>query len=120
MSGTLPPGLKTALDNATASAKANAVANAAANGQSTDPTKNSVLAQQLAAIDAEAAAQIGTIGESLLQAGATESGMANALYTTLAQIDQTNTTNVGKAIANMAAALNTGGTKIQIGGTSTA
>lgn len=118
LQGKLPPGLQTALDQATASAKANAVANAAKNGQSTDPTQNTMLAQQLEAIDMQAKAQIASIGESLLQAGATESGMADKLYAELAAIDQQQTTNIGKAIANMAAALNTGKTTIQIGGTS--
>lgn len=115
--GTLPPGLQTSLNEATAAAKANAISNAAAQGLPTDPKQNTALATTLAAIDSRATAAIAQIGQQLLTAGATESGMSNQLYQVLAQIDQTQTQNIGKAIANMAAALSTGGQRpvIQIG-----
>lgn len=116
--GTLPPGLKSSVDQATAAAKAAAISNAASQGLPTDPTHNTALAETLAGIDQKALATVSQIGQQLLNAGVSESGMANQLYQSLQQIDQTQTNNIGKSIAAMAAALNTGGTKIQIGGTS--
>ncbi len=118
--GTLPPGLQGSVDQATASAKANAVANAAAQGLPTDPTQNTALAMRLAQIDQQGPIVAAQIAQQLLSSGASFSGLSNQLYMQLAQIDQQQTQNIGKAIANMAAALNTGGTKIQIGGSAAA
>ena len=116
-SGTLPPGLQAGLDQATASAIASAKANAAANGQSTDPTKNTVLAQQIQAIQEAATASSGQIAETLLQAGVSESGLADNLYTTLANIDATQTQNTIKALASLSAALSGKTPGIALGGT---
>lgn len=116
-SGTLPPGLQASVDQATQSAKATAIANAAQQGLPTDPTQNSALAARLSQIDQQGPIVAAQIAQQLLQSGATYAGLSDQLYTQLAQIDQTQTQQVGKAIANMASALNTGGTKIQIGGT---
>lgn len=116
-SGTLPPGLQASVDQATQSAKATAISNAASQGLPTDPAQNTALAQRLAQIDAQGPIVAAQIAQQLLSSGATYAGLSDQLYTQLAQIDQTQTTNIGKAIANMASALNTGGTKIQIGGT---
>jgi hypothetical protein len=111
-SGTLPPGYQAQVDQAIASAKTNAISNAANQGLSTDPTKNTALAATLAQIDQQApilTAQIGqqllTSGEGLIGTGVQASGLSSSIYTTLANIDQTQTAAVGKAIANMAAAL---------------
>lgn len=117
-SGTLPPGLQASVDQATQSAKATAIANAAQQGLPTDPTQNSALAARLSQIDQQGPIVAAQIAQQLLQSGASYAGLSDTLYTQLAQIDQTQTQQVGKAIANMASALNTGGTKIQIGGTS--
>jgi hypothetical protein len=117
-SGTLPAGLQASVDKAVSAAKANAIANAAAQGLPTDPTRNTALATTLADIDAKAPALIAQLGEQLMTTGVQESGLSSQLYSTLAQIDQTQTTNMGKAIANFAAAMSPGGTRIQIGGSS--
>lgn len=104
-SGTLPPGLKAGVDQAVSSAKANAISNAAKSGQSTDPTQNTALAAQLQAIEAQVPQLTAQIGQQLLTSGISASGLSSSLYTTLANIDQTQTTAIGKSIANMSAAL---------------
>ena len=117
-SGTLPPGLQASVDKAVADAKSHAISNAAHQGLPTDPTQNTALAATLAGIDNQVPILTAQLGQQLLSAGVQESGLSSQLYTSLAQIDQTQTTNMGKAIANFAAAMSPGGTKIQIGGTS--
>lgn len=117
-SGDLPPGLKSQLTQATAGAKAAVISNFAKQGMSTDPSKNSALAQQLAQIDQQAIITTASIGQSLLTTGINESGMASDLFKTLSNIDQTQTAMIGKSIAAMAAAFGGGGPKIQIGGSS--
>jgi hypothetical protein len=104
-SGNLPPGLKMGLDEATSAAKARVIQNFANQGMATDPTKNSALAAQLAAIDQRAIIATAQIGQQLLGSGIQQSGMASSLYNTLAQIDQTQTQRIGQSIANFAAAL---------------
>lgn len=105
-SGSLPPGLKTSLDEATKAAKATIISNFASRGMSTDPSKNSVLAQELAAVDTQAVISTAQIGQQLLQTGVNESGMASDLYKTLASIDQSQNAQIQQSIANFAAALN--------------
>lgn len=116
-SGTLPAGLKAGLDQATASAKAKVISNYAAQGMSTDPSQNSTLAQQLALIDQQAIITTAQIGQQLFSTGVQESGLASGLYSTLANLDQTQTQRVGQAISSMAAALspNRGGLSLSIG-----
>lgn len=116
-SGTLPPGLQTSVDQASAGARARIIASYAAQGLGSDPTHNSALAQDLAAVDERTSAMIAQIGQQLLTSGASYSQMSDQLLGQLAQIDQTQTSNIGRSIASMAAALNTGSTRIQIGGT---
>ena len=118
-SGTLPPGLQQSVTDAIAAEKARIISNFAAQGMSTDPTKNSALAAELSQADQQGPVLIAQIGEQLLNAGISESGLSNALYSELAQIDQTQTNAVGQAIANMAAALSSSRTTVQIGGTTT-
>ena len=108
-SGDLPPGLKASLTQATEGAKAKVIQNFANQGLSTDPTKNSALQQQLAAIDQQAIISTAQIGQQLLTTGINESGMASDLYKKLSDIDATQTAAIGKAIASMASALNGGG-----------
>lgn len=117
LTGTVPAGNQAAIDQSIAEAKANAISNAAGQGLPTDPTKNSALAATLAKIDAQGPILAAQIAQNLLQSGASFAGLSDQLYGQLAQIDQTQRASMGKAIANLAAALNTGGgTKIQIGG----
>lgn len=104
-SGTLPPGLKASLDQATAAAKAKVISNYAAQGLNTNPTQNSALAQQLAMIDQQAVISISQIGQQLFTSGLNETGLSSQLYSQLVNIDQTQTANIGKAIASFAAAV---------------
>lgn len=122
LTGTLPPGSQAAVDQAISQAKANAVSNAAGQGLPTDPTRNTALAATLAKIDQQGPIIAAQIAQSLLSSGASFSGLSNQLYSTLAGIDQTQTANMGKAIANFSAALSnrSPATTIQIGGTSNA
>jgi hypothetical protein len=106
--GTLPPSLKAAVDQAANAAKATIIANHARNGQSTDPTQNSALAQELAAADQNALIAVGQLGEQLFTAGQSEIGLSSQIYTKLIQIDQQQSASTGKAIANFAAALGSG------------
>lgn len=103
--GTLPPALKASVDQAANAAKARATANAAANGQSTDPTQNTQLAQELAQADMNALIAVGQLGEQLFQSGQSEINLSTQIYEKLIQIDQQQTANMGKAIAGFAAAM---------------
>jgi len=103
--GTLPAGLQAAVDRATQAAKAHIIANAARNGLSTDPTQNSALAQDLASADRNALIAVAQEGEQLFQAGANEVQLSSQILEKLMQIDQQQTANMGKAIANFAGAL---------------
>lgn len=123
-SGDLPDGLKMQLNQATAAAKAKVIQNFANQGLSTDPTKNSVLAQQLKSIDDQALISTALLGQQLMDAGIKEADMASNLYKTLAQIDQTQTARIGQSIANFASALGGAGRpttiSIPLGGQQTA
>ena len=112
-SGTLPPQYQTQIDQSIASAIANAKSNAAAQGLSTDPTQNTALATQIQEIQNQApilqeqiASQLAGTGTSLINAGASASGLSGQLYQSLVQNDTTQAANAGKAIATLAAALN--------------
>ncbi len=115
-SGNLPPGLQAQLTEATQSAKAQIMSNYAAQGLSTNPTENTALAAQLQMVDQQAIITTAQIGQQLLTTGINESGLSSQLYTTLAGLDQTQTSNIQKAIASMASALNSGGTKLGLSG----
>lgn len=104
-SGNLPPGLQASLDQATKAAKANIISNFASRGLSTDPSQNSALAQELAAVDAQAVISTAQMGQQLMQTGIQETGLSSQLYTTLAGIDQSMQANIQKSIAGFAAAL---------------
>jgi hypothetical protein len=127
-SGTLPPQYMTQITQAIQSAKTNAISQAASSGQSTDPTKNSVLAQQLAEIDNQTPAMITQVAQqlfaggtsdinagsnlttgsaqALLSTGQNAAGLSGSLYEQLVQNDTTQAANTGKAIASLAAAMN--------------
>ena len=144
-SGTLPPQYMTQINQAIQSAKTNAISQAASSGQNTDPTQNSVLAAQLAAIDNQMPGMITQVANTLFGAGTSDisagsglttssagsllgagqgaAGLSDQLYQTLVQNDTTQAANTGKAIASLAAAMNSkssaniGGTNVSIGGT---
>lgn len=107
-SGTLPAGLQAQVQQANAAAKARVIANHAHNGQSTDPSQNSALAQELNSIDQQSTIQIATIGQQLLTTGINETGLSDQLYAQLIGLDRQQSANTGAAIANFAAALNGG------------
>jgi hypothetical protein len=106
--GTLPAGLQAAVNQAQAAAKARIIANHAANGENTDPTHNSMLAQELAQADQNALIAVAQEGEKLFTAGANEVGLSSQIYERLMQIDQQQTQNMGRAIASFASALGSG------------
>ena len=108
-SGNLPPGLQASLTQATSAAKAKVISNFASQGQNTDPTQNTALAQTLLQIDQQALISTAQIGQQLMTSGIQETGLSSDLYKTLANIDQTQTANIGKAIANFASAVSGGG-----------
>jgi hypothetical protein len=127
--GTLPPAYQTQVDQAINDAKTKAISNAAANGQPTDPTKNTSLAQELAQIDNQRGAMQTQVAQQLFQSGAGlinsaqgAAGLSGQLYQTLVQNDTTQSANMGKAIATLAAAMNgksqanIGGTTVSVGG----
>ncbi|MDE2098997.1 MAG: hypothetical protein KGL39_17215 [Patescibacteria group bacterium] len=103
--GTLPPGLQASVKQATDAARARAISNMASQGMSTDPRQNTALAAELAQIDQQIPILTAQIGEQLLSSGIAASGLSSHVYTQLSKIDQTQTAAIGKAIANMAAAL---------------
>ena len=111
--GTLPPAYQSQVDQAINDAKTKAIANAAAQGQPTDPTKNTALAQSLAAIDnqrgamqTQVASQLFNSGAGLINSAQGAAGLSGQLYQTLVNNDTTQAANTGKAIATLAAALN--------------
>ena len=114
-SGTLPAGLQASLDSAKAAAKAKVVSSYASRGMSTNPTQNSALAAELAQVDTQSTIAIAQMGQQLMQAGLSEAGLSSQLYQFLSGVDQTQTANMGKAIANFAGAVS-GSPTINIGG----
>lgn len=107
--GNLPPGLQQSLTQATSAAKAKIISNFASQGLNTDPAQNTALAQELAAVDQQALISTAQIGQQLMTSGLSETGLSSQLYTTLAGIDQTQTANIGKAIANFASSISGSG-----------
>jgi hypothetical protein len=117
-SGTLPAGMQAAVDRAKASARATIIANHAKNHESTDPTQNSALAQELAQVDQNTLITIAQQGQTLFQAGLSEAQLSSQILQGLLQVDQQQTAAMGKAIANFASSLAGGGPRINIGGQS--
>ncbi len=130
--GQLPAQYTQQIDQAINDAKTSAISNAAKNGQPTDPTKNTALAQQLAQIDNQRSAMTTQVANtlfgagsglintatgvgnssasSLLSGGQNAAGLSGQLYTTLTGIDQKQSEQTAKAIADLAKSLNSGGT----------
>lgn len=108
-SGTLPPGLQSAVDQATKAAKARIISNHASRGLPTDPSSNSALAQELAGVDQAAITQVAQLGQQLLTTGLSETGLAQQLYMQLIGLDQKRSADIGRSIAAFASALGGGG-----------
>lgn len=115
-SGTLPPGLQSAVGQATASMKARIISNHARNGQSTNPSQNSALAQELNAVDMHAVTLIAEKGQQLLQSGLSATNMSTQLYGMLENMNRQSSQRMGQAIANFAAALSGPRINVNVGG----
>ena len=113
-SGTLPAGLQASLTQATSAAKAKIISNFASQGLNTDPAQNTALAAQLNQVDQQALISTAQIGQQLMSTGLQETGLSSDLYKTLASIDQTQTANIGKAIAGFASSISGSGGGINL------
>ena len=113
-SGTLPAGLQASLTQATSAAKAKIISNFASQGLNTDPAQNTALAAQLNQVDQQALISTAQIGQQLMTSGIQETGLSSDLYKTLASIDQTQTANIGKAIAGFASSISGSGGGINL------
>lgn len=109
--GTLPPAMKASLDQATKAAKARIISNAAANGQSTNPSQNSALAQELSAVDTNAVAAMASAQIQMMQQGLSATGLSSQLYDMLVKMDRQNNQDLMSAISSFASALGGGGGK---------
>jgi hypothetical protein len=121
---TLPPQFAQQITSLTQAQKAQVIQGYATRGQSTDPTHNSALAQDLANVDNQAATlqaslestlatagnQMVSTANQLLASGASAAEISGQLPIQVAQLNNTLNTATSNAIANFAAAL--GGGKI--------
>lgn len=82
-SGTLPPAVQTALDQATNSAITDLKASYAARGESADPNSNSELAAGIASLQQNAIISGGTLAASLYSQGVGLDQLASGIYTNL-------------------------------------
>lgn len=103
--GTLPPGLQAKLDQATSAAKARIISNHAKNGQSTDPSMNSALAQELNGVDINAVAAMAQSQIQMMETGLRETGLSSQLYEMLMKMDRQDNKDLMDSIAKFAAAL---------------
>ena len=113
--GTLPEGYEAQVQAGMQSAKQRIISNHAQRGLPTDPTKNSVLAQELSQVDAQLpmmreqlAAKLAEAGGNMISQGLQASGISSSVYQTLAKLEEERKKSQGAAIANFAAALNSG------------
>lgn len=106
-SGTLPPGVKTAIDSATKSAQAAIRSKYAANGMSGSTAET----QELAQAELSSANQGTQIALQLLNTGIDEVGLSSKIYEQLMSANTAQNNATGSAIANLASALG-GGTKV--------
>ncbi len=109
--GTLPAGMQAAVDKAAAAQRARIISNHAAAGQSTDPTQNSALAQELAQVDQNTLIAVAQGGEQLFSSGLSEAQLSSQIMNNLLQVEQKQTQAMGTAISNFATALS-GGVRI--------
>lgn len=103
--GKLPDGMQASVDAATRAARARIIGNHARRGLSTDPTKNSALAQELSQLEQNAIITAATLGDKLMSQGLSMTGMANQLYQAIMGLDMKRSEATGAAISNFAAAL---------------
>ncbi len=103
-SGTLPPGAKAALDQATASGKAAIRSKYASMGQSGSTAEMA----ELNDLDLRAAGQGFSIASNLLQTGINETGLSSKIYQSLMNVDQRQNAETGQAISNFGLALSGG------------
>ena len=109
-SGTLPPGLSTALQSAAESAKATIRSQYAARGES----GSSAESQDLSAVDSRMVGQGASMALQLFQQGISEQGMAAQLQEALLNNTIQQDAGFGSAIASFASALAGGGPSLQL------
>lgn len=135
--GSLPPAVQAALDQATNNAIEDAKGAAAAKGMSADPNENTELASTIAQIRQNGIIQGGTLAASLYSQGVGLDQLASQIYTGLVgagtsaagagvsaqeSVVGTNTqlnTNLNNSIANLASALG-GGSRVIVNGNTVA
>lgn len=103
--GTLPPGMQASVDQATAAAKARVISSYASRGQSTDPSQNSALAQELSSIDQNAVVSAGQLAVQLYQQGVSETQINAQIYNALLNADQAQAKQTQDALGSFASAL---------------
>lgn len=113
--GKLPQGYEDQVQQAAQAAKSQIISNYANRGLPTDPTKNSALAQELGQVDArlpaareQLAQGLATTGSGMINTGLQATGISSGVYQTLANLENSQNTARGSAIANFASALNGG------------
>lgn len=109
-SGTLPPGVQSAIDQATKAG----IESIKSRYASMSATGSTAEAEDIAALQQNAAAQGATIATNLLQTGINESGLASGIYENLVGISNQQNQQTGTAIANLAAALSGAGRGVNI------
>lgn len=122
---TLPPQFQSQVDQTVATMKAGIIQGYATRGMSTDPTKNSGLQQDLAAVDQQALTMKGnfetmlsTAGNQMVQtanqllaSGLSATQLSSEIPIQMAQLDAALNKQMSDALSNFAAALN-GGSRI--------
>lgn len=118
-SNTLPPGMEASVKQATDAAIATAKSRMAAQGLSADPTKNSMLADQIEQIQRNAQVQraqlmqgLAETGGKLVQTGLNATDLTNKVYDSLIKVNQQQSANTGAAIARLAASFNSNPSRI--------
>lgn len=108
--GTLPPGAKTAVDQATQQAIATIKSKYASMGQSGSTSE----AQAIASVQQQSAEEGFQIANQLLASGISESQLASGIYQTILQANVSQNNEVTSAISGLAGALGGGGTAVRV------
>ena len=108
--GTLPPGMQSALQSATASAKAAIQSKYASMGMS----GSSAEAQDLANVDIQSAGQAANILMTLYNQGASQEQAANGLYTELLHANMNQDSALTQSLGSFASGLAGGGTTLKL------
>ena len=113
--GQLPQGYEDQVQQAAQAQKQTIISDYAKRNLPTDPTKNSMLAQELAQVDAklpamreQLAQQLAQAGTSMVNTGLQATGIQSNTYQTLANLQNSQNQQRAQAIANFAASLNGG------------